>query len=62
MTPPPKQRCAPCLPASIARQWQQAATTLGLDLRPWEETLGEAALAGDASWDGLLLSYPTLPL
>jgi len=46
-----------CHRTSIARQWQQAATTLGLELRPWEETLGEAALAGDASWDGLLLSY-----
>jgi superfamily II DNA or RNA helicase len=46
-----------CHRTSIARQWQQAATTLGLELRQWEAALGDAALAGDASWDGLLLSY-----
>jgi superfamily II DNA or RNA helicase len=46
-----------CHRTSIGGQWQQAATRLGLDLREWDHGLGDAELAADPSWHGLLLSY-----
>ncbi|MFO8239195.1 MAG: DEAD/DEAH box helicase family protein [Prochlorococcaceae cyanobacterium] len=52
------QRCLVfCHRSAIAHQWLEAAARLGLELRSWDPQLGTAALAGDGSWHGLLLSY-----
>ncbi len=42
-----------CHRSSIAEQWQQAATRLGLTLQTWDPEWQP----GPAQWDGLLISY-----
>jgi superfamily II DNA or RNA helicase len=46
-----------CHRSSIAAQWRQAASRLGLSLRSWDPELELGAQAADPQAQGLLLSY-----
>ncbi|SBO44360.1 DEAD/DEAH box helicase [Cyanobium sp. NIES-981] len=46
-----------CHRSSIALQWQDAASRLGLRLERWDPELGLNPLAAGQGWQGLVLSY-----